>query len=280
MERQARKRKPRVTREKATAYKTKPVPTLTRAEAKAIEEFRARLKEILPPGALKSLILYGSKARGEARPGSDVDLLVVRAPVSAQQEEKLDELLWQLGFGFNIKPYLEISILPAEHVEYLENIGTPYIQNVARDGIVLEGEPVVVKQINKREVARKNLERADRALSSAKLMMQDGDYPGSVSKAYFIFLDAADAGLVTKGLVPQSHAGTIKLFNLHFVKPGLVPEKFGHLFGKMEKDRIDADYKKEIEWTKEDAERSIARSQELLEIMERLVSQLLEEDQQ
>jgi uncharacterized protein (UPF0332 family) len=190
--------------------------------------------------------------------------------VSAQQKEKLDELIWQWSFGFNIKPRLEISALPANHIEYLENLGTPYIQNVAREGIVLEGEPIVVKQINKREVARKRLERAKRALAAARWMTENSDYPGALSKTYFIFLDAAEAGLVTKGLAPQPHAGTIRLFNLHFVKPGLVPEKFGHLFGKMEQDRIDADYKQEIEWPREDAERAMERSQELLDIMERL----------
>lgn len=272
-------RKPRLTREKAARYKTQRTPALTVTERRAVDELRTRLKDILPDGGLKSLILYGSRARGDAHRGSDVDLLVVHSPVSAQQQEKLDELLWQLGFGINIKPRLEISMMPTDHVRYLENLGTPYIQNVERDGIVLEGEPVVVKQVNPREVARKQFERAKRALASARWMIDNGDYPGAVSKAYFIFLDAADAGLVTKGLTPQSHAGTIKLFNLHFVKPGLVPDKFGHLFGKMEKDRLDADYKGEIEWTKEDAERAIERSQELLAIMESLVSRLLGENQ-
>ena len=272
-------RKTRAARERTASYKTKPRTGLSPTEQKAVDEFRARLKEILPNGGLKSLILYGSKARGDARRGSDVDLLVVHDRVSAQQEEKLDELLWRLGFGFNIKPRLEISMMPTDHVRYLENLGTPYIQNVERDGKVLEGEPIVVKQINARQVASKQFERAKRALAAARWMIDNGDYPGAVSKAYFVFLDAADAGLVTKGLTPQSHAGTIRLFNLHFVKPGLVPEKFGHLFGKMEKDRLDADYKGEMEWTKEDAARAIERSQELLAIMENLVSRLLGENQ-
>lgn len=271
-------RKPRTAREKTTAYKTVK-PNLTRAEAQAIAEFRKRLKEILRPDQIRSLVLYGSKARGDARRDSDVDLLVVHDPVSPQQKEQIDELLWRLGFGFNIQPHLEISMQLTDHVKYLENLGTPYIQNVARDGIVLEGEPIVVQQINAREVSRKQMERAKRALSSARLLLADGDYPGVVSKAYFILLDAADAGLVLKGLTPQSHAGTIQLFNLHFVKPGLIPDKFGHLFGKMEKDRLEADYKVEIEWTKADAERAVERAQELLALMEKLLPRLSEESQ-
>jgi uncharacterized protein (UPF0332 family) len=69
------------------------------------------------------------------------------------------------------------------------------------------------------------------------------------------------------------------LFNLHFVKPGLIPDKFGHLFGKMEKDRLDPDYKVEIEWTKANAERAIERAQELLALMEKLLPRLSEESQ-
>jgi predicted nucleotidyltransferase len=79
MPRRLKPRQPRAVREKATAYKTAARLNLTRAEARAVADFRARLKEILPHGELKSLILYGSKARGKARRGSDVDLWSITA---------------------------------------------------------------------------------------------------------------------------------------------------------------------------------------------------------
>ncbi len=70
-------RKLRVAREKPAVYKTRRAPALTPTEQRAVDEFRARLRGILPSGGLKSLILYGSKARGDAHPGSDIDLLIV-----------------------------------------------------------------------------------------------------------------------------------------------------------------------------------------------------------
>ncbi len=268
--------KRRGVREKSPAYKPVARGGLTRTEAKAVAELRARLHEVLRPEQIYSVTLFGSKARGDARRGSDVDLLIVHDQVTEQQRERLDTLVWQLGFGINIRPRLEIAMYPKAHVEYLESIGTPLIQNIARDGITLEGEPIMVKQINPRAVAAKKFARAKRALAAARWMRDNGDYAGVVSKAYFVFLDAADAGLVVKGLTPQSHAGTIRFFNLHFVKPGLVPEKFSHLFGKIEQDRLDADYEGEIVWTRDDAGRALERAEEILNLLEQWVQKMLE----
>jgi predicted nucleotidyltransferase len=44
-----------------------------------LREFRSRLQRALP-GALHEVRLFGSRARGEARPDSDWDLAVVVAP--------------------------------------------------------------------------------------------------------------------------------------------------------------------------------------------------------
>jgi predicted nucleotidyltransferase len=49
---------------------------LSPAERRAVARFQARLERDLP-GCVERLILYGSKARGDARPGSDMDLLLV-----------------------------------------------------------------------------------------------------------------------------------------------------------------------------------------------------------
>jgi predicted nucleotidyltransferase len=52
-------------------------------------EVRSRFESFYGPGLIK-IMLYGSHARGDAEPGSDIDILVVlRGPVDSGEMPKL-----------------------------------------------------------------------------------------------------------------------------------------------------------------------------------------------
>jgi len=56
--------------------KRRSTPRLPRRIKAALDDFQRRLLELFP-GEISQLILYGSYARGEATPDSDVDVMVV-----------------------------------------------------------------------------------------------------------------------------------------------------------------------------------------------------------
>ncbi len=68
----------------------------------------SRLKDSLASTlALHDLILFGSRARGDATADSDVDVLVVlNGPVTREDREKVWECAWEIGFdaGMVIAP--------------------------------------------------------------------------------------------------------------------------------------------------------------------------------
>ncbi|MFH1963405.1 MAG: HEPN domain-containing protein [bacterium] len=76
------------------------------------------------------------------------------------------------------------------------------------------------KPENKKKLISKHLEIAQERLKTAEAALNIGSYRDSISRSYYAFLDAATACLITKDLVPQSHASAIALFGLHFVKTG------------------------------------------------------------
>lgn len=71
------------------------------------------------------------------------------------------------------------------------------------------------------------MENSNERLKSAKLLLENGMYRDSISRSYYAFLDSAEALLLTKDLRPKSHAGTIALFNNHFIKTGILNKNMG-----------------------------------------------------
>lgn len=71
------------------------------------------------------------------------------------------------------------------------------------------------------------IEKANRYLKSANLLLEDGDYDSSVSRAYYAMPYSAQAMLLTKKLSVSSHKGVISTFGEHFIKTGVFPKEMG-----------------------------------------------------
>jgi uncharacterized protein (UPF0332 family) len=105
---------------------------------------------------------------------------------------------------------------------------------------------------NKRENIREEIERANEALKAANLLYENGFPKDAVSKLYYSLLYSIRALLLTKGLEPKSHEGALRLFGLHFVKPGSFEARDSHIFSKLMKYREEADYNPSYTFTRDD----------------------------
>ena len=76
------------------------------------------------------------------------------------------------------------------------------------------------------------LERAEKYLRSAKILLEEGDYESSVSRTYYAMFYSAQAALLTKNLSFSSHKGVISAFGEHFIKTGIFPKEMGREFNR------------------------------------------------
>ena len=100
----------------------------------AIAEAKARLVALYGD-RLGRVILYGSRARGEARPDSDVDLLVVlRGDYVAHRE--LKDRLVPIGIDLLDRYGVDVSAQPYGEEEAAD-LTRPLMAAIAREGVEL-----------------------------------------------------------------------------------------------------------------------------------------------
>lgn len=93
------------------------------------------------------------------------------------------------------------------------------------------------------------LDKADRALASANLLLSAGDSDGATNRAYYGMFDAATAALLWTGAAhssPKTHSGLISAFGLHLVQAELLPAELGRTFNRVHELRLSGDYLAEV----------------------------------
>ncbi|KJS14904.1 MAG: DNA polymerase III subunit beta [Peptococcaceae bacterium BRH_c4b] len=107
---------------------------LTREEKKAIDKILQHISNVCHD-QLVSVILYGSKARGDFTTESDIDLLVlVRNRQNVSRDKIYDFLLDdEIDYSLNFS----LSIYEAAEFQRLASINVPFALNVMKEGEVL-----------------------------------------------------------------------------------------------------------------------------------------------
>jgi len=123
------------------------------------------------------------------------------------------------------------------------------------------------KEIRKERIEAE-IDRAKEALTAAKNLFEDGLFADSISRAYYAIFHAARAVLLTKEIDPDTHNGAISMFGLHFVKNGLIEERFGRIFNEAKDARELGDYIVTKEFTKEETGKRVEQATEFLQRME------------
>jgi uncharacterized protein len=89
-------------------------------EQRAVEEYTRTLRGRYP-GRVEKVVLFGSQARGDAREGSDVDLLIV----TASAEPHLKNELTDLAFDMMLKYAVAIEPAIFSRAEWARNTAAP-----------------------------------------------------------------------------------------------------------------------------------------------------------
>jgi predicted nucleotidyltransferase len=98
----------------------------------AIDSITAQLIEKYQP---EKIILFGSAARGDATPGSDVDLLIIKRDTPHYSADRIMELSRLIERDVPV----DFLVYRPEEFENRLKMGDPFIELVMKEGRVLYG---------------------------------------------------------------------------------------------------------------------------------------------
>jgi uncharacterized protein (UPF0332 family)/predicted nucleotidyltransferase len=233
--------------------------TKTRSRGKHKEVanmFAERLFDGMPE--VRSVILFGSVARGTEHGFSDIDVLVLCDPL----EESVRDRVWDTELSVHEdepSAIIHPLIYSAEEFSEMLQGGFPLARDVVREGIALSDDgaferllsqaPVILANWSERmsdpdsKFIKEKVDHAEEALASAKILLAEGLYWSVADRAYYGAFLAAEASLALIGIEPgKTHDGVIEQFGRYLAKPGLFPRRYHSELEKAKAVRRDSTY--------------------------------------
>ena len=235
------------------------------------------------PDAVRDLLIYGSKARGDAHEDSDIDMLVIVKKGHDHVKNRLTDMADDLAVTANAAP--STIALTEDEWGRMKALRLPFQRNVERDAVsVLSGpseergrarkahgregrrragspaaraggQTVEERPMNKEAVLAEWGSAAD-ALIDTRVMREQGRVKGTISRGYYAIMHAARAALLVHDVSTSSHEAVRKKFGEHVVKRGGIEREWGRMLHPSARQRQLADYgtSTTISFTEQDAD--------------------------
>ena len=101
-----------------------------------IEELKQRLPADVQRH-IRRIIMYGSRARGDAAEDSDLDLVALVDEKTPELEQALDEIAYKLMWDHDFKPIISLKVFAEEQFRSAVAKGLSYYRNVEREGVII-----------------------------------------------------------------------------------------------------------------------------------------------
>ncbi len=103
-------------------------------EQKWLEDYKRSLDECFP-GLVDEMVLFGSKARGDAKQYSDLDLLLIIDQGNKQTKKEMRYLGYDLSIGNDVVP--SIQIYTKEEREQSVTEDSAFFKVIDREGVAV-----------------------------------------------------------------------------------------------------------------------------------------------
>ncbi|BBO18780.1 nucleotidyltransferase domain-containing protein [Candidatus Brocadia pituitae] len=103
-------------------------------ERKIVERFRQVINDKFP-GEIIDVMVFGSKARGDATKESDIDVLVITSSNNWRKGDEIREIGYRLDGEIDYK--LSIQVIAKVHFDYLRQNNFQFAKNIENESITV-----------------------------------------------------------------------------------------------------------------------------------------------
>jgi uncharacterized protein (UPF0332 family) len=89
---------------------------------------------------------------------------------------------------------------------------------------------------------RLSMEHAERCLSSARALLEIGDYDGAVNRSYYCVFHSVRALFAIDSIEFKKHSSLIGYFREKYIKTGIFEKRLSGIIGDLFEERNDCDY--------------------------------------
>ncbi|MDO9289463.1 MAG: nucleotidyltransferase domain-containing protein [Thermodesulfovibrionales bacterium] len=103
-------------------------------------EIILELKRRLPSDVrrrVKKFIVFGSRARGQAREDSDLDMIVLLDEREPEVEKQLDDIAYSVMWDYDFKPIMSLKVFAESKFKKAVEKGFSFYKMVEREGVSL-----------------------------------------------------------------------------------------------------------------------------------------------
>ena len=115
------------------------------------------------------------------------------------------------------------------------------------------------------------LKKAHETFEEINILTAANRWSGAANRLYYAVFHAISALLIHDGHAVNTHNGSHAVFNLHYIKPGILPIEYGRLYNQLQTMREESDYNCVYEVEPEELKERIEPARQLIEKIGELV---------
>lgn len=109
---------------------------MNKRDKQIVADFKHRIPSDLAP-MVKKIIVFGSRARGEEREDSDLDLAVLVSEKNPKLERQLSDTAYQVMWDHDFQPIISLKVFAESRFNDLLARGFSFYRHVQSEGISL-----------------------------------------------------------------------------------------------------------------------------------------------
>lgn len=130
-----------------------------------------------------------------------------------------------------------------------------------------------LKEEDRRIIVEMEIEKAERIFAEQEALCKAGLWSTLANRLYYSLFHAVNALFINDGLEAVRHKTSHSLFSMHYVKTGILPIDYGHLYNNLQRLREKSDYNCFFDVSEQDIVDGISIAAEFIKAIEQLISE-------